>query len=192
MRSSSELTQFEAYLIAVFGQRDYKTLIDIGCGHGNEMEFLRKNFDLETVGIDIARKHIKTARRFYPDVEFHCADFLKFRDKRIFDVAYTHGLLIHIHYRDIKSAIKKIMDLAKEGIFIESSAKDKKGKIKYNASKYWNYRAEHPSCRHDLPMQYYYSHDYAKLFRELGLGFQMVVDFKIENTKTRMWYVWRK
>jgi len=40
-------------------------------------------------------------------------------------------------------------------------------------------------------MQYYYSHDYIKLFNKLGFDYMVVKTFD-QTTKTRMYLLWRK
>jgi SAM-dependent methyltransferase len=59
-------------------------LLDVGCGTGKHIEFLRDRFNCE--GLDVARSMIEIARARNPGVPFHLGDMIGFNLDRRFDV----------------------------------------------------------------------------------------------------------
>jgi SAM-dependent methyltransferase len=51
-----------------------KVIVDAGCGRGGTAEYIRKNGWGRIIGFDIEPTSIETARRAYPNVEFHVSD----------------------------------------------------------------------------------------------------------------------
>ena len=60
------------------------SLLDVACGTGLHLEYLRKRYQVE--GLDLDREMIKIAREKYPAVSFHQANMLDFKLQRQFDV----------------------------------------------------------------------------------------------------------
>jgi SAM-dependent methyltransferase len=68
--------------------RKYKTsvgnsLLDVACGTGNHMQYLKRNYQVE--GLDINPEMLRIARRKLPGVPFHRADMAKFDFGRQYD-----------------------------------------------------------------------------------------------------------
>lgn len=186
------MDELQSYLTSIFMQKKFESAIDIGCAYGENTKFL--NILCPTVGIDISGEYVRKARKKYPGIKFIVGDIRTYKFRKKFDVAITHGLLIHVHPKNIRSVIKKILKIASRAIFVESSVEptyQPNRVMEYNAKEYWEHRARHPKQNDDLPMQYYYKHDYESLFDELGIGYQMIKEFD-PKTKTRMYYTWLK
>lgn len=189
------MDELESYLASVIKSKGYKTALYIGCAVGRRIPFFRSL--LKVTGLDISSVYIKRAKRSFPLVDFVVADIRKYKSKVKYDVIISHGCLIHISHEDIKRTISNIFKLSKEAIFVESSGvefNDPKNILVYEPKKYWQNRANHiddKDDRNDLPMQYYYSHDYEGIFESLGIKYQIIKTFD-ENTKTRMFYCWIK
>lgn len=96
------------------------TILCIGCGSGEEVEFLHSLGAKRVVGIDISEGLIDIAKKTYPDLEFHVMDMehLDFPPET-FDLAFSS---LTMHYIDDWSAslqsIHKV--LKKDGIFLFS------------------------------------------------------------------------
>ncbi len=73
-------------LIAVLGDGRSKrrSLLDVACGTGRHLEYLRRSFDVE--GLDICAEVLESARQRNPGVVFHVADMTSFDLGRTFDV----------------------------------------------------------------------------------------------------------
>ena len=61
-----------------------KSLLDVACGTGRHLEYLRASYAVE--GLDINEELLATARQRCPDVTFHRADMVDFNLPRSFDV----------------------------------------------------------------------------------------------------------
>jgi len=182
------MDELDSYLCSVIMTSKYRSILDVGCAYGHRSFFFGL-LGLDVTGIDIATKYIEKAKERYKHLRFLVKDIRNFKTKKKYDVVFTHGCLIHITHEDIEKTIKKLMSLGKEGLFVESEGKEEKQRLKYDNSIYWNNRARFPDEKYDLPMQYYYCHDYEKLFKKLGYGFQMIKEFD-KKSKTRMWRVY--
>lgn len=66
------------------GRSKRRSLLDVACGTGCHIEYLRKSFDVE--GLDICAEALDDARRRNPGVAFHVADMTDFDLGRTFDV----------------------------------------------------------------------------------------------------------
>jgi len=60
------------------------SLLDVACGTGGHIAFLRRDYAVE--GLDLDRGLLEIARRKHPDVVFHQGDMLNFDLGRRFDV----------------------------------------------------------------------------------------------------------
>ena len=59
-------------------------LLDVACGTGLHIEYLRRRYQVE--GLDLDPGMLKAARRKFPGVAFHHANMLDFKMRRKFDV----------------------------------------------------------------------------------------------------------
>ena len=71
-------------LIAQHKRSDGNTLLDVACGTGGHLPYLRGDFDYE--GLDLDPEMLALARKRYPDVVFHQGDMVDFTLGRRFDV----------------------------------------------------------------------------------------------------------
>ena len=61
-----------------------KTLLDVACGTGRHISFLKQFFTVE--GLDLDRRLLAIARRRNPGIRFHYGNMLNFNLKKQFDV----------------------------------------------------------------------------------------------------------
>jgi ubiquinone/menaquinone biosynthesis C-methylase UbiE len=61
-----------------------RTLLDIACGTGKHLEYLRNYYQVE--GLDLNSEMLEIARQRCPDVPFHQADMIDFRLEHGFDI----------------------------------------------------------------------------------------------------------
>lgn len=148
------------------------TLIEIGCGYGDALLAIRKNFPhLKLTGVDISSTMVEQTRSLlvdHPDITLLEVDGkqLPFSDKQ-FDIAYTNVSLIHVPPPDIKAYIMEILRIAHCARFYETRA----DRVSYSRA------------------SYYFSHDYDSIFRELGYTFQVEAVLDTENDG-RVYLVW--
>jgi SAM-dependent methyltransferase len=61
-----------------------KHLLDVGCGTGKHIEYLREYYQAE--GLDLSPEMLEIARERFPEVPFHLGDMVDFDLGRAFDV----------------------------------------------------------------------------------------------------------
>lgn len=71
-------------LITKFESVKSATLLDVGCGTGEHLRYLSKDF--QCTGVDVNRRIIDVAKSKLPHVEFEIADMVNFRLESKFDV----------------------------------------------------------------------------------------------------------
>lgn len=82
-----------------------KTLLDVGCGTGSHLQYLKNSFDV--VGVDISEGLLRQARIKLPDVTFVQADMSNFELSRRFDVVSC--MFGAIGYMDEVSKLKEAL-----------------------------------------------------------------------------------
>ena len=80
---AAEAEQLHA-LIRQHKQSPGRTLLDIGCGTGSHIAFLRQHYAVE--GLDLDSGMLTVARQRFPDTAFHQADMVDFQLDHQFDV----------------------------------------------------------------------------------------------------------
>jgi ubiquinone/menaquinone biosynthesis C-methylase UbiE len=60
------------------------SLLDVACGTGNHISYLKQNYIVE--GLDFSPEMLRIARKKHPDVLFHRGDMTSFKLKNRFDV----------------------------------------------------------------------------------------------------------
>jgi len=80
-RSESEVIK---NIIKQFEKRPLETLLDVGCGTGEHLKYLSRNFRCK--GIDISKDMIEIARAKVPNARFEIANMLDFELREKFDV----------------------------------------------------------------------------------------------------------
>jgi len=71
-------------IIKQFEKKPSKTLLDVGCGSGEHVKYLSRNFRCK--GIDINKEMIETAKTKVADAEFEMANMIEFNLNEKFDV----------------------------------------------------------------------------------------------------------
>ncbi|KKS95847.1 hypothetical protein A3B05_02645 [Candidatus Giovannonibacteria bacterium RIFCSPLOWO2_01_FULL_43_160] len=101
-------------------------VLDAGCGAGNKSKYLIGK-GLKVVGIDFSDKLIEIAKRETPSGKFfamHINEADKLEEK--FDGIFMQAVLLHIHKKDAKKTIKKLLDKLKLGGYLYIAVKEKK------------------------------------------------------------------
>ncbi|HEY6394680.1 MAG TPA: class I SAM-dependent methyltransferase [Candidatus Binataceae bacterium] len=70
-------------IISSFKLSPGNTLLDVACGTGGHLAFLRRHYSVE--GLDLSEPMLEIARQRYPEIVFHQADMVKFDLARQFD-----------------------------------------------------------------------------------------------------------
>jgi len=98
-----------------------KKILCVGCGSGEECDYLNKRGAKEIIGIDLSKELIKIARESYPNLKFEVMNMEEMNfSKGYFDFIYS-SLAMH-YVKDWAGVLKKIKNfLKKDGVFIFST-----------------------------------------------------------------------
>ncbi|HAR63296.1 MAG: hypothetical protein DKM50_00630 [Candidatus Margulisiibacteriota bacterium] len=79
--------------------KEYKTILDVGCGTGFLTKLLRQKYPNSTIiGVDIAPAMIEIAKENVPDAEFRCCSIYEIEDlKNQFDLVVSSSALHWMH-----------------------------------------------------------------------------------------------
>lgn len=132
---------------------DAKTLLDVACGSGKHLTYLKESFDVQ--GLDLNEELLNVAQRRCPDVKFHHEDMTAFDLGQQFDAVVC--LFSSIGYvctvENLNKAIKCMVDhLSPGGVFILEPWITKE--------KYWtNHLAANYVDQPDLKIAWMYNHE---------------------------------
>lgn len=73
-----------AEMVAQHKQTSGNRMLDVGCGTGGHIDFLRESYAVE--GLDRSAEQIAIARTRFPSIDFHIADMVDFELPKKFDV----------------------------------------------------------------------------------------------------------
>lgn len=123
---------------------DGKSLLDIGCGMGNLLEYLGyRKIPVKYTGVDILQSMISYAQCKKLDGEFCCIDIFEndIFDKKSFDVVYASGIFnldLGNNREFLLKALKTMLELSREAIVFNLLHKDSPGR----EDKYYYYDPE--------------------------------------------------
>lgn len=117
-----------------------KTLLDIGCGMGNLLEYLQsKGINVKYTGVDILKSMIDCVeiKKLYG--KFCCTDIFDddLFEGHSFDIVYTSGIFnlnLDNNQEFLLKAMKKMFELAKEAVvfnLLHKDSPDREGKYFY-------------------------------------------------------------
>lgn len=87
-----------------YGRSGGNSWLDVGCGTGRHLEFLRRKYSV--AGVDVSAEMLRVARHRLPKVRLYRADMRTFRLRRTFDVvSCLFGAIAHVGgARDVRAA----------------------------------------------------------------------------------------
>jgi len=102
-------------------------ILDAGCGPGRDVQYF-KDYGFDVVGIDVAEKMIKEAKKNVKGAKFKQMDMAKtkFKDKT-FDGIWTSGSIIHEEKCDIYKILEELKRILKDKGILYISVKEGQG-----------------------------------------------------------------
>lgn len=92
------------------------TLLEIGCGPGNDIAKLKNNYTV--TGSDLSDEFIKLCKNRYPDVDFLKLDAVKIKTDQKYDCLFSNKVLHHITKPELEQSFKRHQSVIKEnGLF---------------------------------------------------------------------------
>jgi len=92
-REGWPITRYVSQEMSALG-RTFQAALVVGVGTGEELEPLFQNGVSDVEAIDVSENMLREARRKYPTVNYHCADFLTFADlhRDVYDLILCCGV----------------------------------------------------------------------------------------------------
>lgn len=100
--------------------KDIKTVLDLGCGQGKPMEFIKQRIDIKkSVGVDLFEPYIEEARQKKIHNEYVIKDIrkVKFLPKS-FDLVIASHVLEHLPENDAWKVLKNMERIAKKQVIM--------------------------------------------------------------------------
>jgi len=92
-----------------------KTLLDFGCGLGNESKFFSDK-GLTVTGVDLSGKQIDICKKKVPNGQFVKGDITTINLNRKFDFVWCHDVLEHLFPSEVEKTVKNcVYHVAKRG-----------------------------------------------------------------------------
>ncbi|MEM0481003.1 MAG: class I SAM-dependent methyltransferase [Candidatus Aenigmatarchaeota archaeon] len=112
--TSQEIKNLKKFYDYLF---EKKIVIDIGCGTGKDGKFLKDNYGVETIGIDLSEEMLKISKKYLPHIIKADMRYLPLRSC-IADGIISNSSLVHLKKEDkIKTCKEVYRVLKKYGIF---------------------------------------------------------------------------
>lgn len=114
-KNYKEEVEFIEWAVAKHKKSKGKKLLDVACGTGSHVLFLKNNFSI--LGVDINHEMLKIARKKVPDVDFTIGDMKKLDLKQKFDVVICMFSAIHYNtdYKELERTLKNFYEHLKSG-----------------------------------------------------------------------------
>jgi len=107
------------FLIWIKLDKSSRTILDVGCGKGDAMDFLNRHGKFEAVGIDIFRPYLEEAKSKGCFQDLVCGDvrWLPFKDNS-FDVVICMEVLEHLEKADGYKLLNELERVARRQILL--------------------------------------------------------------------------
>lgn len=92
---------------------DIQSVLEIGCGYGNNLEMLKGK---KVTGLDLSEYAIEQGRIRYPYNQFHVGSVLDIPLKEQFDLVFTSAVIEHVKPELLKKAFDEMFRVSKKYI----------------------------------------------------------------------------
>lgn len=175
------------YLQSAVGE--WQSMIELGCGTGHCLKLFHGLFPTKQfTGVDISSTMLEAAKEYLPpEIPLHLKDIRRLQELAFadgsYDLAFTNVTLIHIPPEDIEQTLQQILQIAKAGVFMETSYRGNVGTINVKV----------PASLHEKKKstKYYFNHDYPALFEQLGFHWKSLEELD-PRVKRNIYYVKKK
>lgn len=146
----------ESYILKSLNKQIFENVLEVGCGTGRLTKLVSELSSAKKyLAIDISEDLISVAKNELdnPNLSFQCVNLLEFQTQEKFDLVFSCEVLQHIDPDQINNIISKLISFSKHKlIFVESYDHEQIGYSKDD---------------------YFFMHDYKKIFSTLNLNFKM-------------------
>ena len=110
----------EAWKLMVKNTQSISSIVECGCNIGRNIDFLKQiNPDYDISAIDVNEKAINFVKEKYniSDSFVGRIEDASFKNNK-YDLAFTMGVLIHVHPDELLATAKKVVDMSKKYVLI--------------------------------------------------------------------------
>lgn len=110
----------EAWKLMVKNTQSISSIVECGCNIGRNIDFLKQiNPDYDISAIDVNEKAINFVKEKYniSDSFIGRIEDASFKNNK-YDLAFTMGVLIHVHPDELLATAKKVVDMSKKYVLI--------------------------------------------------------------------------
>lgn len=110
----------EAWKLMVKNTQSVSSIVECGCNIGRNIDFLQQiNPDYDISAIDVNEKAINFVKEKYniSDSFVGRIEDASFKNNK-YDLAFTMGVLIHVHPDELLATAKKVVDMSKKYVLI--------------------------------------------------------------------------
>ncbi|MEM3064600.1 MAG: class I SAM-dependent methyltransferase [Candidatus Nitrosotenuis sp.] len=104
---------FESTLSNLINNLNPASVLEIGCGLGNNLAHLKAK---KITGIDISEHAIKIARQRFPQYTFHVGSVLQIPLKETFDIVFTSTVIEHVKPNLLPKAFEEMFRVSSKYI----------------------------------------------------------------------------
>jgi 2-polyprenyl-3-methyl-5-hydroxy-6-metoxy-1,4-benzoquinol methylase len=137
-----QLSAFKGYFGSFLPKDKDAIILDIGCGHGSFLYFLRKQGYTNAYGVDISTEQVEAAQKFGL-ANVHCGDLMEFLQKhpREFDCITALDVIEHFPKEEILPLLDAVYQALKPGgtFMLQSPNADGPFGSRY---RYWDFSHE--------------------------------------------------
>ena len=102
------------------GELDVKSILDVGCGAGDNLAALNLTGRYELAGVDVSQEAIDLAREKVPDAQLHVLDVEREKLQQKFDLVMTVQVVEHIV--DDMAALRNMAAMTRKYLFVSTLA----------------------------------------------------------------------
>ncbi|MCP4116279.1 MAG: class I SAM-dependent methyltransferase [Desulfobacteraceae bacterium] len=95
--------------------KENSTLLDLGCGPGNNAAILSRMEGVRITGLDLSREMVRLAKAHVPEGDFRVTDLRELDFKEHCDVVVASFCIVHLTLEETASLIRKIGTILKSG-----------------------------------------------------------------------------
>ena len=95
----------------------FETIIEFGCGEGNNLEAIKEKFGVKVYGIDIDEEKVAQAKG--RGLEVWTDNIIDTQLQEKYDIAFTYATLIYLTDEEAERAIENMLRVANKVIVIE-------------------------------------------------------------------------